>query len=584
MFETTMLKSMVRGLDPVHSKTINLRPGQVFQGTITQLYPGQLAQLKLGNMSLSAKLEAQLEKGNQYWFRVMAGEGIPKLKVIENLPPTPSSASQNTANAQTILQRIGISQGGAQERLLQQMTQLNQPFTKANIEDGARLLQQTSLPQQTSLDLVSSMIQRGMPLTKDTFQSLAALQSSQSFSQTMHQLQTQLKSETSPNGPNQQLQQLLSHMLAQSDPLRQGGALQGLLQQMSTSDSTIQQQAIQTARQIGVMPQNISETKFFDEFKAAILRPENQENVRQLWPQLSGNNQNISLQVMSPKALLSYLMGTVRLDQPQASQQLIQLMNPQASSNQINGQLDQWLTNQPTDASRVLWTMVNETRSESFSLMKSVNGDSPLKMLLQQLGLQYETDLRGGSGAQDAVRAQNLKASLLQFLQQPQNIPQAVKDQAEFLLQRLTGYQLISSEQHGPIQHTLFQVPLKMTDKYQDMTIQWEGRSTPNGSIDEAHCRILFYLTLEAIEETVVDVQIQNRVMTLTIFNENEKPSSIQHIWFPLLKEKLETLDYKLSAIKWKQPTENGSDGSIQQVGQAYQKEDYGYKGVDVRI
>lgn len=572
---------MVRGLDPVHSKTINLRPGQVFQGTITQLYPGQLAQLKLGNMSLSARLEAQLEKGQQYWFRVMAGEGIPKLKVIENIPSSSSSASQNSANVQTILQRMGINQGSAQERILQQLTQLNQPFTKANIEDGARLLQETSLPRQLSLDLVSSMIQRGMPLTKDTFQSLAALQSNQSFSETMHQLQTHLKSETSPNGPNQQLQQLLSHMLAQSDPLRQGGALQGLLKQMNASDSAIQQQAVQIARQLGVMPQNMSERQFFDEFKSAIMRPENQETVRQLWPQLS---QNVSLQVMSPKALFSYLMGTVRLDQPHASQQLLQLMNPQASSNQISGQLDQWMSNQPTDAARPLWTMVNEMRAESFSLMNSSKGEAPLKMFLQQLGLQYETDLRGGSTTQEAVRAQNLKASLLEFLQQTQNVPQASRDQAEFLLQRLTGYQLTSSEQHGPIQHTLFQIPLKMANKYQDMTIQWEGRQTSDGSIDESHCRIIFYLTLEAIEETVVDVQIQNRVITLTIFNENEKPSSIQNIWLPLLKEKLDGLDYKLSAIKWKQPDEQSSDEPVKQMGKAYPKEDYGYRGVDVRI
>ncbi|WP_280769000.1 hypothetical protein [Salipaludibacillus daqingensis] len=582
MFETRMLNNLVRGLDPVHSKTINLRPGQVFQGTITNLYPGQLAQLKLGNMSLSARLEAQLEKGERYWFRVMAGEGIPKLKVIENLPPSQSSSNQ-AANAQSILQRMGVSQGSAQERLLQQLNQLNQPFTRDNIEDGARVLQQSSLPRQTSLDLISNMIQRGMPLTKDTFQALAAIQSNRSFSETMQQLQSQLNTAQYSSGANQQLQQVLSQMMAQSDPLRQGGTLQGLLQQMNSSDGSLQQQAVQMARQLGVMPQSMSETQFFNEFKAAILRPENQEAVRQLWPQLQ-RNQGFNLQEIPSRALFSYLINTVRLDQPQSTQQLLSLMNPQASTNYVTGQLDQWLTNQPTDASRALWTMVSESRVDSFSLMNSQKGESPLKMFLQQLGLQHESDLKGASAAQESIRTQNLKASLLQFLQQPQNIPQGARDQAEFLLQRLTGYQLISSEQHGPMQHTLFQVPLKMTSKYEDMTIQWEGRQTKNGSIDESHCRILFYLTLEAIDETVVDVQIQNRITTLTIYNENEKPSSVQAIWYPLLKEKLATLDYQLSAIKWKQPATKNEDGPLQQLGKGYQKDEYGYKGVDVRI
>ncbi|WP_416150967.1 hypothetical protein ACM26V_08375 [Salipaludibacillus sp. HK11] len=604
MFESTMLNNMVRGLDPIHSKTINLRPGQVFQGTIAQLYPGQLAQLKLGNMNLTAKLEAQLEKGQQYWFRVMSGDGIPKLKVMENVPAPQSSANKEMTNAQTILQRMGIHQGGAPERLFQHLNQLSLPFTKANIADGARLLQESSMPRQTTLDLISSMIQKGMPLTKDTFQSLAALQSNQSLAETMHQLQSQLKTMTNSNTAipstgtlptnentntsSQVLQQTLSQMLAQSDPLRQGDAFQVLLRQINSSDTSTQQQAVQMARQIGIIPQNMSEGQFFNEFKAAILRPENQDAVRQLWPQLFQGNQGSPLQEMPPRALFTFLMGAVRLDQPQAMQQLLQLMNPQASPSQVSASLDQWMSNQPTDASRPLWTMVNETRADSFLLTSGGREDSPLRMFLQQLGLHYENDLRiGGPNQEASQKAQTLKAALLQFLQQSQATAHpAVRDQAEFLLQRLTGYQLMSSEQNGPIQHTLFEVPLKMTNKYQDMTIQWEGRQTESGSIDESHCRILFYLTLEAIAETVVDVQIQNRVMTLTIFNEYDKPDSVQDIWFPLLKEKLQKLDYQLSTIKWKQPSEEKElVDSIQQMGSnVYQKDDYGYRGVDVRI
>lgn len=574
---------MIRGLDPVHAKTIKLSPGQVFQGTITQLYPGQLAQLKMGNMTLTARLEAQLEKGQQYWFRVMAGEGIPKIKVMENVPPAQVSGNQGVTNAQTILQQMGISSLGAHERLLSQLNQSGLPFTKANLTDGARLLQQSTLPSQSSLDLITSMIQRNMPLTQATFQSLASLQSNESMSETMSKLLIQLRG---ANQQTQPVQQLLSQMLNQSDPLRQGTALQTLLQQMNSTQPQMQEQALQTARQIGIIPQNTNDQQVFEQFKTSILRPENQEMIRQIWPQLFQNSSGSHLQEMNPRGLFSMLINNVKWDQPLVAQQLTQLINSQASPNQVTTQLDQWLSTQPTDSSRALWTLVNEARSDSSFLLGGSKEDSPLRMFMQQLGMQYESDIRSGSGAQDsAQRAASLKSALLLLLQHPQGLTQGVREQAEFLLQRITGFQLVSSEQHGPVQHTLFQVPIKVTDKYQDMTIQWEGRQTKDGSIDEEHCRILFYLTLEALEDTVVDVQIQNRVMTLTIYNENERPAGVQEMWMPILTENLQKLDYRLSAIKWKQPSAQTESSSPKfDLGRGYQKDDYGYRGVDVRI
>ena len=43
-----------------------------------------------------------------------------------------------------------------------------------------------------------------------------------------------------------------------------------------------------------------------------------------------------------------------------------------------------------------------------------------------------------------------------------------------------------------------------------------------DGKIDPDFARILFYLDLESINKTVIDMQVQNRVVTVTVFNEDD--------------------------------------------------------------
>lgn len=44
-----------------------------------------------------------------------------------------------------------------------------------------------------------------------------------------------------------------------------------------------------------------------------------------------------------------------------------------------------------------------------------------------------------------------------------------------------------------------------------------------NGKIDADYARILFYLQLNSLQETVVDMQVQSRVVTVTVYNENDQ-------------------------------------------------------------
>ncbi|ADU30775.1 hypothetical protein [Evansella cellulosilytica] len=435
MFQSTVLNSLINGLDPIHGKSVQLRPGQVFQGTITHLYPGQLAQLKLGPLTLTAKLEAQLEKGNKYFFQVLKGDGLPQLKVLQSQPFS-SMDRGSSSPLQSLMQQLAIPPGGEAEVILQRYIKESVPFLKNDIREAVMLMEQSRMPLEDTLKTILQIHSKGLPKTVDVFNSIATLQSSTSIGEGIGQL------------------------------------LKGI----------------------------------------------NDYGLHQSFPKLV-------------EVLRAY-------EQPISQNALLN------------------------------------------------NGQPPysfLKQIISQLGLQYEFNLNKSNDIQQLNQStQDLKPLLMSFLE---NVPErlvSVREQAEFLLHRLTAYQLLSSDSHDLLHRTLVQIPVYFDQKYRDVTIQWEGKQQADGTISEEHCRILFYLNMTHLKDVAVDLQIQNRIVSIKIYNENPKPHLIINSLFPSIKEKLEEMDYQLSTINWYHPNE-GNRKLIKSEG-SYGSQGISYQGVDIRI
>ncbi len=141
-----------------------------------------------------------------------------------------------------------------------------------------------------------------------------------------------------------------------------------------------------------------------------------------------------------------------------------------------------------------------------------------LKTVLKNLGISYEAALNNKS-ADLQVIAHQLKPQLHTLLQDAQITPQ-LKEAAEMLMARMNGMQLVSGE-NGHQHQLIMQVPLEFFGRKMDATLQWNGRMKEDGKIDANYARILFYLQMESMKETVIDMQVQNRVVTVTVFNEH---------------------------------------------------------------
>ncbi|HEY4554204.1 MAG TPA: hypothetical protein VIG80_13520 [Bacillaceae bacterium] len=201
-----------------------------------------------------------------------------------------------------------------------------------------------------------------------------------------------------------------------------------------------------------------------------------------------------------------------------------------------------------------------------------------LKQSISRTGLFYEGELaRGGQPSPDL--RDSLKPLLVQFVQEHAETAHKARETAEQLLFRLNGQQLLSQD-HGPIQHIMYEMPLPLGKEPVSLTMQWMGRQRDNGSIDPDHCRVLFYLNLESLKETIVDVHIQNRVLTVNVINGSMDLRNLAEPLIADLKHGLKEMDYILSAVHFRMPDkqEKGRQPAFGDIGRD------SYTGVDFRI
>lgn len=229
----------------------------------------------------------------------------------------------------------------------------------------------------------------------------------------------------------------------------------------------------------------------------------------------------------------------------------------------------------------------NKTEHSSGNNTEKINSKiimEELKSIIKKIGFSYENDtfkLLNERDTAEINKIESLKPHLLRLLGEEVSAP--VREASEKLINKITGYQVLSQEA-GPIQQLVFQIPLAIWGNHTDLTMQWSGKKNKNGQIDPNYCRILFYLSLEHIKETIVDLHVQNRVISLNIINEREELKELSHLLLPKLKQALEQLNYYLSSVQFEKPAEKKMAEVHENKKLSYFSSPNNYRGVDFRI
>jgi len=510
-------------------KVVALFAGQLFQGKITKIFPNNVASLSANGLLLTARLEAALTVGHQYWFEVKDVTGLPRLRVIDD---NNVRRDGSVPTADKWLQQIGLSPSKALENFIGQLQSLKIPFSKEALLKSFSVLTELNQLNDNGYQSIAKMIQKNLPITKESFLSYQAMSNQQPLSTQLLKLEASLAQVHSKTV--EEVKALLGKLVSSSH--------QTTNSPISHLFTLVNEQpgAMQLLIRLGIVKEGTTIQEFYGLIRQALASPANQTKVERLWPGLAYRaSQDVN-------TLLNNLQIPAGKEGFYQLQQLLTLVSASNSAEQVQSK---WLQLPIDHLGKDEKRMLQQVLELSTNISGDKTAGSHLRSILTMLGLQYEHDVSRflqGDGGREAIQAERLKA-LLMILQQ-QDLPQASKDQVNQTLQRLTGQQLLMQEQSGPFQQLLFQIPISLGPYQTDMTMQWEGKKNEEGELDPTYCRVLFYLTLERLKETVIDLQIQNRMVAVTIYNEYEKPQILMDYLTPSLKKALLKQDYQLSS------------------------------------
>ena len=189
-----------------------------------------------------------------------------------------------------------------------------------------------------------------------------------------------------------------------------------------------------------------------------------------------------------------------------AKDQLLSLLKPN-SMPQMTDQLLKGFVKVTSDSAQPqLQSVLTQAEAQVQSSVDSRAMEQAIKSVLKGLGVSYEATLANKAGDVQAID-QQIKPQLLTLIQDV-HTPPALRDAAETIMARINGMQLLSGES-GHQHQLVMQVPLEFFGKRMDATLQWNGRMKEDGKIDANFARILFYLNMETLDQTVGNKAIQ---------------------------------------------------------------------------
>ena len=606
------------------SKPLVLREGQVFHGSIKQLFPNQVAEVQVGANKLVAKLETPLKAGDSHYFQVTNIKGQVELKVVTG----PMMQASSTQQMNQLMESMNLPKSAEMRQILSHFINNNIPVAKEQLLQAEAWMK--AMPSHESkavaLQAMTRMIDLKMPFTNDVFQALINGSKTAGMSEA---LSTLLQRITQDSQVNTTVKATIQHQIQTiQQPLMQhvgGNVLATLLTTLLDDASSMANklQSLALMKQAGLVTEQATLSNFLHNASSVSM---SQPNIGQLMTQMNNSVpanvgqvvQNLQMYILQDQTLTQDQKTELNemlkrfIQMPKSSEAISQfakqigselmkmyatnqLATPSLANDQGFTPKDQLMSLLKLDREnpQPLVQLAKLATSSQTSFIQTVAANAELtvqasidskqieqamKSVLRSFGLNYEAILGTNKMDQFDNVSQSLKPHLINLINDTQ-ISLPVREAAEALLARINGMQLLSSD-NGYQHQIVMQVPLDFLGKRMDATMQWTGRMKDDGKIDSDFARVLFYLQMESIKETVIDMQVQNRIVSLTVFNENTAVlQPLTGALKQLLATGLEEKGYQLSGVQLKT-----FDQQMTMKNETISKEELPSSGVDIRI
>jgi hypothetical protein len=590
----------------VKGKAFSLQNGRVLHISVHKLVGERMAEVSSSGQKFIAKLDAPLEAGGHYWVRVHQNEGALSLSVIQK-----SSGEKNSKQvAQALIQQLHNQP--ADKVLLNVVTQfINNkiPVTKELLQFASEHINTGNLKKR--LPVLINMLKAHQPLSEKVLLSMEAGKGPETFSKLLNllkdrllasgsgqetldiikKIQDPLQSQTSKYmavkamgnalNPSEPFSKRLGNLelLKSLGILSKDITFQGMQEGMKSSFSKGLLESGTTATQLHTLMSTLKNIIVQNESKGHTPLREMNQIFSALAPEVSkGGAANIKSieQVMN----LIFERSTVKEGTfLKIGGDLIDLMSSarkQQLERYYSNLLSKWDAQLPLSNEGKIFNMLRaDIDADLMALLKGEDLGQALKTLIRSFGFNLESQLN--SQPQIAAASTTLKERLTQLIRHHSSAE--IRELAEKLVLKMNHTALVSWEQSS-IMNIVQQFPLYLFGRHTDITVQWMGREKEKGKIDSDHCRILFYLQLGNLKETLVDMHVQNRIISLSIWNEHQSVNNYSQSLIPELKESLQRMNYQLSSVKIKKPENQDSISQKKMLDM----QNVSYTGVDLKI
>ncbi|KQL54646.1 hypothetical protein AN964_14830 [Heyndrickxia shackletonii] len=531
-----MLSSIINGLQQLNTSdrsiTFTFQKGKIFFATVKNIYPNNFALLQIGNQNLIAKLEVALKNGEAYWFQVDSDEGDIQLKLL-------SDKQQSGNEPSIILKQLSLPSTKANIDLVQFLSKEQIPFTKETVLKMSGMLS-NSTDNKENLNIIKQMVAKGLTISESIFKSLYATENKEPIQNQIQLLELSLS--------NEEQTPIVKEMQSAIDTIKN---IQN--KQLATS-------LIQTLKD-----DTVSKTNDMQLISKSVLQ------------KLGKELEDLSLYTKTKNST-----NLIQNQNEFLTEKTAFISNPSISQKIVNNTvkvIEHYFSKEVPPENMLFTQQEKDYLTDILNTMKqTLNGKDVVKQfkeVTKSLGLFYEYQI-AGNPAEHHVEEQ-LKPLLVKFLQESGH-SQEVREIADSLVNKMNGQQ-IQMYDSSPIQHLFYEIPIQLFGFKTNLTMQWSGKKKEDGKIDPNYCHILFYLNLEHLHETIVEMKVQNRVINVNVYSESNVKEAAANI-IPKLKNNLEELNYQLSAIHFMEIQSEKTTHikkNTRNVNQAY-------NGVDLKI
>ncbi|MGF7048712.1 hypothetical protein J2T13_003220 [Paenibacillus sp. DS2015] len=184
-----------------------------------------------------------------------------------------------------------------------------------------------------------------------------------------------------------------------------------------------------------------------------------------------------------------------------------------------------------------------------------------------------------------SLNQDTLKGLLLHVLER-NDVPVALKEAAQQLIQHMTGQQLLlNTDRTAPFAQVTMFIPFTGEDGQETASVHIQSRRGKKGELDASNCHLWFDLDMKNLGTTLIDVQVVDKIVSLKVHNDNTWITSLIEDRREEISEAIESVGYQLLSLKSEPlpvPTIEQIDGKQSSVTTEFTPPTY--KGVDIKI